>query len=64
MWNQGGQQQGGQRKESNHFGGYGGGGVDFTQNPNLSLVGARGKYGELIDNIQFLFVDITTHQYV
>jgi hypothetical protein len=60
MW--GGQQHGNYQK-SNHFGGQGGGTAEFAQ-PNLSLVAVRGRCGAALDQIQFLFVDINSGQYV
>ena len=52
------------RKESIHFGGKGGSAVDFTQNSNLSLMAVRGRQGQFLDQIQFLFEDSNTGQYI
>ena len=63
MWQQG-QQGQGNRRESQFYGGSGGGHHAFDQRSNLSLVAARGGCGSLLDRIQFLFVDVNTGQYV
>jgi hypothetical protein len=52
----------GQMRQSGHMGGHGGGLNDFVQ-PTLSLVGAKGRCGASLDQIQFLFVDINSGQY-
>ena len=65
MWQQGGQQGGqGIINQGTYFGSHNGHLTDFTQNNNLSLVAVRGRHGALVDQIQFLFIDINTHQYV
>ena len=52
----------GQPMLSDCIGGHGGSQHQFMQ-PTYSLIGVRGKCGGLIDNIQFLFVDINTGQF-
>lgn len=61
MYGQGGHLQ---TAESECYGGPGGNYADFLQNENLSLVAVRGKAGNSLDSIQFLFVDTTNGQYV
>ena len=60
--------QGGQQMQpmqwSEWAGGQGGNPTDFSGNPNLCLVAVRGRCGELVDNLQFLFLDVNTGQYV
>ena len=48
---------------SQHMGGHGGGPFEFVQ-PNLCLVGIRGKAGASIDQLQFLFIDINSGRHV
>lgn len=48
---------------SQHMGGHGGHHHEFNQ-PNLCLVGIRGRSGAAIDQLQFLFVDINTGQHI
>lgn len=55
---------GGQPQESQHFGGGGGHPNQFTHNSNLSLVGVRGRCGGALDQIQFLFRDINSGQFI
>ena len=54
-----GQPQGGQ-----WMGGRGGSAHQFAHNTNLCLVGARGRSGASLDQLQLLFRDITTGQFV
>lgn len=58
MWGQ----QGGQTQWSQVFGGSGGSAHDHV-GQTWSLVGVRGKSGALVDQLQFLFVDINTGQF-
>lgn len=60
MW--GGQQEP-NYEQSPMFGSMAGQHQELIQ-PSLSLVGCRGRCGALIDQIQFLFVDINTGQYI
>ena len=55
--------QGGNYQFSEHFGGHGGHKQEFMR-PNLSLVGVKGRCGDSLDAIQFLFVDINTGQHL
>lgn len=70
MWGQQGQGFGqgygqgfNQQGSSQIIGGNGGGPGEFT-GPNYSLIGVRGKAGDAVDRLQFLFVDISTGQCV
>jgi hypothetical protein len=45
------------------YGGLGGVPGEF-KGPNYSLIAVRGRNGSLVDNLQFLFVDIHTGQCV
>ena len=44
---------------SEHFGGQGGIRAEYAH-PNYSLVALRGKAGALLDQLQCLFIDVTT----
>lgn len=60
MWGQqGGNSQG---SWSEHFGGHGGGPGEFAQ-PTFSLVAIRGRCGAMLDQLQCLFIDVTTGQF-
>jgi hypothetical protein len=48
---------------SQQYGQNGGHTPYLVQNQNYSLVGVRGRFGDVLDSIQFLFIDITTGQY-
>ena len=61
---QGGPQQMQQMQWSEWVGGQGGYPTDFSGNPNLCLVAVRGRCAQLVDNLQFLFLNINTGQYV
>ena len=54
----------GQPQVSQRFGGGGGSEHHFVQSMNLCLVGVKGRSGDSIDQIQFLFRDITTGQFM
>ena len=55
---------GGQPQQSQLYGGNGGHMNEFTHNYNLCLVGVRGRSGANLDQLQFLFRDITTGQFI
>ena len=58
------QQQMQQMQWSEWVGGQGGEPTDFSGNPNLCLVAVRGRCAQLVDNLQFLFLNVNTGQYI